>query len=155
MWGVSSCSFILPCTWGMNSLTCTPLWLNIKCSFQCENIFSRETYRWFSLPLGQRKQCSFAASCVVNRHLQMTAGGNRANALPAVPPVGFPLLSCDWKCWLHFLWFQTCPEDSSVPAQTCCLGIRLLLPPLVRDWDERTKSEEGLRRRKNIYFAFT
>lgn len=102
-------------------------------------------------PSGERKQRSFAASCVVNRHLQTTAGGNIANALPAVPPVGFPLLPDDWKCRLHFLWFQTCPEES---RETCpnlllegsCCRFRLSSGNRA----ERTKTEKGLRRAKRL-----
>lgn len=108
-------------------------------------------YCWPSRPEAKQKQ-SFAASCVVNRHPQMTAGRNRANALPAVPPVRFPLLPCDWKSWIHFLWFQTPPEETSEPAQTCHRGIMLLLPPLAELWDKRTmKERKAWERGKDLF----
>lgn len=51
------------------------------------------------------------------------------------------------------LWFQTRPKQGSVPVQTCRWGIRFLLPPLVRDWDKRTKKEGGgLKEEGKIYF---
>lgn len=42
----------------------------------------------------------------------------------------------------HFLRFQILPEEVSVPVQTCNWGIRLQLPPLIRDCDQRTKKEK-------------
>lgn len=107
----------------------SPLGLHMKCSF-LRGTYFLQRHMGTALPLRPWKPWSFAASCVVKRHLQTTAGGNRANASPAVPPVGLLLLSCDGKCWLHFLWLQTCLEESSVPVQTCCRGIGLPLPPL-------------------------
>lgn len=106
---------------------------------------------WPSRPEAKKKQ-SFAASCVVNRHPQMTAGRNRANALPAVPPVRFLLLPCDWKCWIHFLWFQTPPEENLLRPATeelcCCFRLSSRFEARGQ-WKRGRLEKEG-----KIYFAF-
>lgn len=97
------------------------LWTDTKFIPCCgeKTFLKRETSIDPSLPLGKRKQCSLATSCVVNRHTQTTAGGNEANALPAVSPVEIPLLPCDWKCCLYVLRFQLCTNEALKPARTC------------------------------------
>lgn len=72
---------------------------------------------------------------VNNRHLQTTAGRNRTNASPAVPPVGLPLLPCDWKGWLHFPLIS----DASQAGLSTCADLPL------RDQVAASASRQGLR----------
>lgn len=108
-----------------------------------------------SLTLRQRKQRSFAASCVVNRPPQMAAGLSRTNALPAVPPVGFPLLPCDWKCWLCFFFsgFRPVPRRARYLSQPAAEGSGCCFRLLSGIKARRQRKKGGLRKEENIYLA--
>lgn len=139
----------------MSKLTCFTLpsgW--IKIGFCCENTYFFLAWHidgW--LTLGQRKQCSFAASCVVNRHLQMTAGRNRANALPAVPPVRLLLLPQTGSAGSIFSGFSLVPKKAKNLPGPAAEGLGCLFRLSSRRKDN--EREEGLRGRKRFILPLT
>lgn len=143
--------FTLSQTYRMNKLTCIILpsgW--IKLSFRWENTyFFLDWHTYSSLALGQRKQCSFAASCVVNRHLQMTAGRNRANALPAVPPVRLLLLPQTGSGGSIFSGFTLVPKKAKNLPRPVAAGSGCLFRLSSRREDN--ERGEGLRGRKDLF----
>lgn len=97
-------------------------------------------------PSAKTKQCSLAAVCVVNRHLQTPVGGNRPNALPAVSPVELSL-------WLKipppFPLAPRRPQNLSRPAaegSRCYFSLSLGIE--IRGQRQRG----GLKRRRFIWF---
>lgn len=147
--------FALPQTCEMNKLTCFTLpsgW--IKPGFCWENTYFFLAWHVYgSVALGQRKQCSFAAACVVNRHLQKTAGRNRANALPAVPPVRLLLLPQTGSAGSIFSGFSLVPKKAKNLPGPAEAGSGCLFRLLSR-WEDNER-EEGLRGRKRFILPLT
>lgn len=124
-----------------------------------ENLFfPRETiYGCFPPPPGKENNAHLLHHVWSTDTYRRQQAGNIANALPAVPPVGFPLLPDDWKCRLHFLWFQTCPEERAVNLPEPAAGRYRVAVSASRHGTRRRgadKDGEGLKKGEKIDFAF-